>query len=49
MGTRQSIERREIEQYRRATDRKRTAERRNERKVKSVATGRATRASLDSH
>ena len=43
MSTRQSIERREIEQYRRATDRKRTAERRNERKVKSAATGRAAR------
>lgn len=43
MGTRQSDERREIEQYRRATDRKRTAERRNERRVKAVATGKAAR------
>ena len=43
MSTRQSIERREIEQYRRATDRKRTAERRNARRVKSVATGKEVR------
>ena len=43
MGTRQSDERREIEQYRRATDRKRTAERRNARRVKSVATGKEVR------
>lgn len=43
MGTRQSDERREIVAERRAEDRIRTAERRNERKVKAVATGKAAR------